>query len=372
MARKVINLTHSATKYDILSQTPKNYNKDNYFLKELQDKVNDEWRYRPNRVDVEFEKEWGEQIWEPLEVVVQSVLSEKGTAISNDTRNLVFKNILEDRFNIGNRFRFSEDYNLSAAEDAKNVWLVSNLNKVNMTSSVVVERCNGTLGSLWDNGDGTVSYHYEPVVQGKELTAVNFFYNETLISPQSQLLIIAQHNKYTRAYKINQRFVIGYDKVYRIKAINKFYSNSTVDPEDVGLIRIYMEITESSAQDDFVRRIAYNEEKRNVAPIVEEGEYYITFTSPDVIPSFLGSDPVVFTPVLKRGANIISDANFTLTTSIEGVEDPSEYVSIEQDNGTYTVKKVRNYRKAALQLDWSTTTPDNDIINVRYTFALSR
>ena len=29
MSRKVINITHSATKYDILSQTPKNYNKDN-------------------------------------------------------------------------------------------------------------------------------------------------------------------------------------------------------------------------------------------------------------------------------------------------------------------------------------------------------
>lgn len=42
MSRKVINITHSANKYDILSQTPKNYDKDNYFLKELQDKVNAE------------------------------------------------------------------------------------------------------------------------------------------------------------------------------------------------------------------------------------------------------------------------------------------------------------------------------------------
>ena len=55
MARKVVDITNSANSYDILSQTPKNYSKDNYFLKELQDKINAEWRYRPNRVDIEYE-----------------------------------------------------------------------------------------------------------------------------------------------------------------------------------------------------------------------------------------------------------------------------------------------------------------------------
>lgn len=382
MSRKVINIVHSATRYDILSQTPKNYNKDNYFLKELQDKVNAEWAYRPNRVDVEFENQWGEQTWSPLEVVVQSVLSEKGTAISNDTRRLVFKNILEDRFNIGNRFRFSDDYNLSAADEAKNVWLVSNLNKTSMTSSVVAERCNGTLGSLYDNGDGTVSYHYEPVIQGRELTSVNFFYNETLISQQSQLLVIAQHNKYTKAYKINQRFIVGYDKVYRIKAINKFYNNSTNIPkkkdgekefaDDVGLIRIYMEITESSERDDFENRIAFNQEWHNLAPQVEEGEYVIALESPEVIPSFLGADAVIFTPVLKQNGNTIDNVAFTLEAQIDGVEDVSQYVEITEENGSYTVQKVRNYRKDALKLKWSVMAPNNETVELEYSFALAR
>lgn len=377
MSRKVINITHSATKYDILSQTPKNYNKDNYFLNELQHKVDIEWAYRPNRVDVEYENGKGTWDWQPLEVVVQSVLSEKGTAISNDTRRLVFKNILEDRFNIGDRFRFSENYDLSVAEEIKNVWLVSNLNKVSMTSSVVVERCNGTLGSLWDNGDGTVSYHYEPVIQGKDLTSVNFFYNETLISPQSQLLVIAQHNKYTKEYKINQRFVIGYDKVYRIKAINKFYSNSTKNPEDVGLIRIYLEITETSQKDDFNTRIAFNQEWHNVTQLEERGEYYIAFDSPEIIPVFLGSQPVVFTPVLKQkvagGEDIVvNEAQFALTAAIEGVEDVSGYVTITKESNSWTVKKTRNYKEAPLQLDWSVEDPNKEYLNIRYSFALAR
>ena len=39
MARKVKNITNSASSYDILSQTPGNYSRNNYFLKELQEKV---------------------------------------------------------------------------------------------------------------------------------------------------------------------------------------------------------------------------------------------------------------------------------------------------------------------------------------------
>ena len=116
MARKVVDITNSANSYDILSQTPKNYSKDNYFLKELQDKVNAEWRYRPNRVDIEYENSWGVQTYTPIEVVIQSVRSEKGSAISNDCRRIVFKNILEDRFVIGSKFKFSEKYDLNTED----------------------------------------------------------------------------------------------------------------------------------------------------------------------------------------------------------------------------------------------------------------
>lgn len=55
MARKVIQDNTIAGNSYLLSQTPKNYSKDNFFIKELQDKVNAEWFTRPNRVDVEYE-----------------------------------------------------------------------------------------------------------------------------------------------------------------------------------------------------------------------------------------------------------------------------------------------------------------------------
>lgn len=363
MSRKVINITHSANKYDILSQTPKNYDKDNYFLKELQEKVSADWKYRPNRVDVEYEYEWGEQIYYPMEVVVQSVLSEKGTDISNDTRNLVFENILEDRFDLGSRFRFSEDYDLSKEDAAKNVWMVTNQNKVNMTSSVVVERCNGTLGSIVENSDGTVSYHYEPVIQGKTLTSVNFSYNETLLSPQSQLLVIAQHNKYTEKYQLNQRFIIGYDRVYRIKAINKFYGRTTFNPKNVGFIYIYMEICEdTNAYDDFEHRIAYQGDLENRVEQPVSEEYVISLEQPEFVPTVLLDDSITFKPVLKNRDQTLA-AVFNLRVKLENLPEtvsPNMFIRATEENGLFTIQKVRDYVNGNLVLTWSAMTPDGD------------
>ena len=135
--------------------------------------------------------------------------SEKGTTISDDCRKLVFKKLDEKRFKIGSRFRFSPNYVMQALDCEKNTWLVTNMNNVKMTSSVVIERCNGILGSIYKDEQGISQFHYEPVIQGKDLSAVSLFYNQTAVSPQSQLLVTAQYNEFTKSYKINQRFIIG-------------------------------------------------------------------------------------------------------------------------------------------------------------------
>ena len=64
MARKVKKI-YSAGSYDTIThtpldyytQTPGNYDIDNYYLRELQDKVDAEWALRPNRVITEYEVE---------------------------------------------------------------------------------------------------------------------------------------------------------------------------------------------------------------------------------------------------------------------------------------------------------------------------
>ena len=356
MARKVVDITNSANSYDILSQTPKNYSKDNYFLKELQDKVNAEWRYRPNRVDIEYENSWGVQTYTPIEVVIQSVRSEKGSAISNDCRRIVFKNILEDRFVIGSKFKFSEKYDLNTEDKNKNVWLATNTDTVKMTSSMIIERCNGTLGSVYVDNQGITQYHYEPVIQGKDLSAVNLFYNEVAVSPQSQLLVIAQHNEFTKKYYINQRFIVGYDKVYRIKAINKFYANSTNDPENVGLMRIYLELTESCIYDNFDTRIAYQNSPVVHLTTTKNSSYSIKLSKPEYIPVNLTDNPITFTMVVvnERGQEF-PEINISVDCVLEnlpsGVDQSNYFDYIDNGNNSFDLRRKRIYLNGNLQIN---------------------
>ncbi len=381
MAHKIKDLTRSARRRDDFYETPKNYSKNNYYLKQLQDKINAEWGYRPNRVDIEYEDNWvlheegiyTNSQYEPIEVVLQSVKSETGETVSDEYKRIVFRNILENRFRIGSKFRFGtfkgKDVE-NIPERQKNVWLSINTDSVKMTSSMVIERCNGTLGSLYTDSQGISHRHYEPVIFKKNLSGVNFSYNETAISPQAQLEITAQYNDYTRDYFINQRFIVGFDSVYRIKAINKFDGESTfwdtprakgeedISVEEVGLIKIYLEYTEKSKYDDFERRIAYQGSDVNIEDDnAGTEEYNIKFLTPAELPTFITEDPVVYTPIVidskgTQDTNKIVRLNYELE-NLPVIVDINQYVEINIENNIVTITRKRKYSRGNLILNWS-------------------
>ena len=366
MGNKVFNITDHPDQYDILSQTPKNYSKDNYFIKELQDKVNADWPYRPNRVDIEFEEVWGSDKYSPIEVVVQSVKSDKGKDLSNDCRRIVFKDILEDRFRMGSKFRFSRHYKIFEPNELKNVWLVTNFDRVNLTASVVIERCNGTIGSIYVDEQGVSRYHYEPVIQGRELYSTNLRYADPIVAPQSQLTIICQHNDFTKNYFINERFIIGYDKVYRITAINKFYSETTYMPEDVGLMKIYLELTEQSYYDNFETRIAYQMTPTVHFSTTETGyigdeKYSIGFKTPSFIPTDLVSTKITFEPIVTLSdGTIIPDIPIDVEVQLENLPtgvDPDRYIEFinNPQEGYFSLLRKKIYLNGELKVRCSVT-----------------
>ena len=175
--------------------------------------------------------------------------------------------------------------------------------------------------------------------------------------PSGDLTIVVQHNKYTRNYYINQRFIIGYDRVYRIENIDKFYSNDTYHSENVGLITLHMAIDNIGERDNFTTRIAYNEpdDINQVEEVVVEN-YYILVTAPNdlEIGSTEGSIlPDVLPIVLATGYNIFEaylyheeekqNTPVHLDCEIEGM-DPTEmakYISVEfgADNVFRILKK---------------------------------
>lgn len=394
MARKIVDVTNSASLYDILSQTPKNFNKNNYFLKELQDKVNAEWEYRPNRVDIEYEvdrskmddKSGLQNVWNPIEVVIQTNKTQKGEAIADDNKNIVFRNILEDRFRIGSKFRFAPNFNLSAPEKAKNIWLGVNMDKTTMTANLIIQRCNGVLGSTYVDEQGVSHYHYEPVIQARDITSTSFSYSEVAVSPQAHLVITAQYNEFTSKYFINQRFIIGArdedednpghfkgGQVYRVTAIDKGYNLSTWDSENVGLCKFYVELTEASPYDNWDDRIAYqNDQTIHLDTETTVKGYSIIFKTPTEIPTDLFSDELKFTPVLiaDDGEDYLDASGYIKTSySLENwparlpIEDQSKYIDFneyKEDNEYYfTLSRKKIYMNGDLCIKCTISAEDS-------------
>lgn len=348
MAHKVTDISKlGEPRYTMISQTPKDRSQKNWFLKELQDKYDAEWRYAPNVVTIEYEKTWGKEDFDEIEVRDQKVHSDKNKTYSDDVKRLVFRDLWEKRFRIGSKFRFSERFDIESPEEERNLWLATNASYSSPGTSVVVTRCNGRLGSMFTDAQGVSKAHYEPVIFGGELKGVSVYDSQTAFSPESELTAVMQHNAYTAQYYINQRFVIGYDQTYRVKGLNKFYSQTTNNPHDPGLMILYLEITERSEKDNFDTGIAYNENHDVVMEPTEEssGDLSIEWKEPAEIPASLPPEPTRFEAVIKKGGKEIGGAiqfAYELENLPAGV-DPERYVGFKVDGNSFTIWRNRVY-----------------------------
>ena len=376
---KVYDSSNRRSPYYLISQTPRNHVPDNYWLKELQDKVDADWDYRANRFLIEKESVFGTEQFEPLEVVLQSVKNDKNnTVISDDWRRVVFRDI-HYQCPRGLKFRFSYDFLDDEPIEDKNIWLASNRNTIDPTASVIIVRCNGTIGSEYVDSKGVTRYHYEPAVQTKDLKSVNLFYNETAVGQSSDLVIIVQHNKYTRNYYVNQRFIIGYDQVYRIQAMSKFASNYTYKTDDLGTIILYLEVVEKSQYDNFETRIAYNQKERvEVEETGNDGTYSIKMELPEVIPEMLSAEPIEFKPVVYLD-EAPTDLEVTTEYKLMNTANPfqpivdevrDKYVKFEKLEGNaFTLQKLRFYPGGNLYVTCKAQPEGRD--ELTYTFNMS-
>lgn len=341
--------------YMTLSKTPKNRDKGNFFMKELQDKYNAEWKYAPDVVDVEFERTWGTGEYDWIEVRDQKVRSDKNKAYSDDARRLVFRDIWEKRFRIGSKFRFSERFDESVPPEGRSVWLATNASYASPATSVVVTRCNGRLGFRLADERGISKDYYEPVIFGGELKGVDLYDNQTAVSPESELTAVMQHNARTATFYINQRFVVGYDQVYRVKGLNKFYSRTTDDPHDPGLMILYLEITEKSEKDEFGDvLIAYNENREVTFNDSKEGSGDVTieWTEPVEFPTTLPTSRTTFSARAISGGEPIEaqlEFSFSLENLPDGI-DPGKYVGFDVDGNSFGIWRKKQYPNGVINV----------------------
>lgn len=173
----------------LLSQTPPNEPIENYYLKELQDKINYEWRFRPNRVEVEYEKSPGEERYEPIEIVVQTVKDEKGKNVADDYKKVVYRDIKQP-MRVGRRFKFATDLNVETPDDEKCIWIALNQDRANFTASQVIQRCNGTLGSVWKDENGNKFYHYEPAIFPEDLNRMTLGHSQVSVEVDGNMQVL--------------------------------------------------------------------------------------------------------------------------------------------------------------------------------------
>lgn len=344
--------------YVTLSKTPGDRAKGNFFLKELQDKYDAEWKYAPNVVGIEYETEWGTMEFAPIEVRDQRVHGDRTKTYSDDVKRLAFRDIREKRFRIGSRFRFSERFDVDVPVGDRSIWLATNFTYSSPATSAVVTRCNGRLGSMEADSQGISRPHYEPVIFGGELKGVSIYNSETAFSPESELTAVMQHNEHTAKYYINQRFVVGYDQVYRVKGLNKFYSQNTNDPHGPGLMILYLEITEKSEKDRFDELIAYNESKDIVVDVTPKpegsvGAPTIEWTLPEVFPTALKSSKVRFAASPMIGGSAMTGVSLVYSYELENLPsgvDPADYVGFEAEDGSAIAWRKKQYMNGCVRI----------------------
>lgn len=350
--------------YNMISQTPKNYSKYNYYLHTLQDKIDADWKYRPNRVDVEEQEltDWGTNNYTPIEVVIQTLKNDKGEKLADDYKRLVFRDIQHDK-ELGMKYRFSFNFDIEEPDEDKSCWLLTNQNSTDPTSSAVITRCNGTIASVFKNADGYNDVHIEEVIAGTDLSGTGFHFNEAILTQKDSIAMIVQSNVYTRQYYINQRFIVGYNTVYKVTNIEAYNSRSTYKPTDNGLIVLYATIDQKSEQDMFDKEVygkehvylAYNspEEQITVTPPETSGAYVFKFYEPMPIPTELYSEPITFKVGLFKDEALVDapvNISITLGTLIPfEVYDPATYNGyaflITKDGEDFYVIDMADYEK---------------------------
>ena len=379
------------TRY-LSSQTPPDFSNKNYFLNFLQMKIDADWEYRPNRKWVDIETTPGAEEYSPLDVVVQTIKSDKGESISDDWYRLVFKDC-QRVVRIGTRYRFAHESNVNVPDIQKNIWIALNQTQLSPTASQTVCRCNGTIGSLYIDANGNKIRHYEPVIQPDKLSGWGAGKNEVAVDINGTKVLIAQFNKYTQQYFINQRFFIdtnAYTRenqpVYKIINIVRSNTLTTYDPTDVGIVRIYYELDQIGEKDDVENRIAYNGiDEDTVAPetdkpIVEgdvPGYHYYNFaiTSPVDIPDTLTE--LTFTPQLLENGTVVDEAVIAVNCALGGAAYASSvpmnnYVVLtKNDDGTYTLTRVKKDLTLTVDVVCEATAPDNSVYQLEFSMRLS-
>lgn len=359
---KIINTTNLIDTSTVLhTNLNKNMVADNYYLMSIQDKIDYEWEYRANRVDIQEETGYGTEKYTDVEVVIDNVFDETNKSnLSDDWKKLVFRNIKHNLY-LGKRFKFNLDF--SDIEEDKSVWILTNMNKTSPTASCVVRRCDNNIGMVLKDG----TYHYEPCILETDFKAINMLYDEHVVIAQSQITMVLQYNEYTKKMKINDRFILGAtdledranNDVYKIKAIVKFKSKTTFNVENNSLVYVGLDRTEVDPRDDLVNRIAV-QATDNIKPSEELDKVddikviLHNFEGEEIFNDrILLNETNIYNLSVYKNNELLENCKINYDFDLLGTENDEYYYNFiqnEQNPTEFSIKNIRTYVKDKLKL----------------------
>jgi len=399
---------------------------ENYYIENLQDKRNEEWEYRYNRVWIE--EELHKQItytnalpdYSPIDVVIGNVKSNKGEDLGTDWAEISFKDLKYQNW-LGDRYRFSLDFpdmrNMTEEEKKyqTSIWLSINKTPITAGNQALLRRCNTSFPILgYENRDRrktrTREVHLEPVVLETDLKYIQIYYNLAVPVPQAEWYATMQLNYFTNSIKINDRFIFGTldnevrenNAVYKVKAVVKsttthtFTQDSNDELESTPLLLVALDKDAISPQDNFQTRIANNapiylipsvnkeepeievKPKKKAAP--EESsvpseviKYSLKDATPVVDTILLGHNQNYKLTLLRDGKPIDAKFNYQFKLTNKKESDWPKYFNFKEESDGFTVTNLKTWQGGVLEVNASYNIPDSDkVIERKYSITLGK
>lgn len=189
-----------------------------------------------NWYDIGEETDFGSEEYQNIRVRTMYVLNPStGTKRSDDWKACVFE--VDYKPKLGRRYKYFDQ-----------IWLTVNVeNFGSPTSNCVIRRCNTFITMTDQFGN----IHKEPCCIDPDLKYGNIYYNNSVDVPQGAVKIWLQLNKWTKNIQINDRYILGYSQVFKVKTVMNYLSDYAFDPNGAPVMSIDVSLDTNQVGDDF-------------------------------------------------------------------------------------------------------------------------
>ena len=370
---KIVDTTNFVdTSIYLKSKLSKNYFGDNYWIEGMQNKVDAAWRFAPDVVDIHEQRIEEDDLgfikanphYYETEIRLNSAYDEKGQKLSDDYKNILFKNI-DHPMRLGTKYYFDVHDFKNSDPKYPSTWLSINFDTTQLTANTLVRRCNASLGFLIK--DRTEEY-YEPAILDYDPKYTINRMDNVLNIVKSEIYITVQYNEYTKNIKVNDRFIVGAldfndlsnNAVFKAKEVFKFGALSTGNPNSVPLMTIAFDRDVVNIDTDLIKQdpdgtmhyIAdYYIKKQSKVNNKEVAGCYLQL-SPDNDVIYQGEEQT-YTCTLYSYNGTPIDTDITFNTMLEGTNMPDAYYETAISGNSITIKNIKRFYKSNLLLSCS-------------------